>query len=117
MSIISADRPGVPQRSREGIDPAVLWAYVRLPLLAFVAGLAVALALTLAWPERCAAIARVMVQAGLADGNRIVKLEQAARAIRRRRWRRCVPGSAPTCGRRPESSTGRSRCACAPASR
>lgn len=78
MSIVVADRPGIPQRSREILDPIVLLAYARLPLLAIAAGLAVAYASTLAWPQRYAATARVMVPPGGHEGSRVVKLEQAA---------------------------------------
>lgn len=60
------------------LDPIVLLAYARFLAGALAAGLAVAFAATLAWPERYAAIARVMVPPGARDGSRVVKLEQAA---------------------------------------
>lgn len=59
-------------------DPIALLAYARAPLAALAAGLAVAAAATLAWPERYSAAARVMLPQGMQDGSRIVKVEEAA---------------------------------------
>lgn len=78
MSIVIAERPWIPQRSREILDPAVLLARARLPLLAIAAGLAVAYVSTVAWPQPYAATARVMVPPAGHEGSRVVKLEQAA---------------------------------------
>jgi Mrp family chromosome partitioning ATPase len=78
MSIAMRDRPWIPQRSREILDPIVLRAYARLPLLAVAAGLAVAYASTVAWPQHYAATARVMVAPAGHEGSRVIKLEQAA---------------------------------------
>jgi len=72
------DRPGIPQRSRETVDPVVLLAYARVLLLALAAGLAMAYAASSAWPVRYAATARVMLPQGVLQGSRILKLEHSA---------------------------------------
>ena len=78
MSIVTTDRPRVPQRSREVVDRVVLLDYGRVLVLACAAGLAIACAATLAWPVRYAATARVMLPHGASPGSRILKLEQVA---------------------------------------
>lgn len=60
------------------LDPIVLLAHARVLAAALTAGLAVSAAATVAWPERYAAIARVMVPPGGSQASRIVRLEQSA---------------------------------------
>ena len=51
---------------------------VRLPLALTLAGVALACALSAAWPTRYAASASVLLPAGAAPGSRIVRIEHAA---------------------------------------
>jgi Mrp family chromosome partitioning ATPase len=78
MSIAAPGRPGIPQRSQEVLDPIVLLARARLPVLALALGLAAGYAATLAWPVRYAATARVMLPASASDRSRIVQIEHAS---------------------------------------
>lgn len=58
--------------------PVNLFSCARLPAVVFALGLAIAYALTAAWPIRYAASARVIMPAGATPGSRIVKIEHAA---------------------------------------
>lgn len=74
VAFVATARQSIPHLSQK--RSAVSCA--RLPVLALAIGLAIAYALTAAWPTRYAATARVLMPPGTTSGSRVVKIEQEA---------------------------------------